>query len=227
MHSSAAERPVAIHAQGAVLALLVQVLFLWALWFATVRKPERAGGQETILFLHPTPPATTIDARGRPGATPKLGATAPVMSMPLPALPAAPPADLRGFGRALFGCAPENYAQLPPEERKHCPKPGEGLAVNPPPDLLGNRSYVKNEARWANALAHKQSPRLLPGGILFPLAALGAVLDGSIAESSSAFRDPEKWPIYSKTAKPRDEEGRYGAWRNDPAQPEYLPPGRR
>ena len=80
------------------------------------------------------------------------------------------PSDLRGFGRTLFGCAPEHYADLPPEEREHCPKPGESLAYEPP-DLMGGPSHVKDNPRWANALAHKQSPLLLPGGLLFPLVA--------------------------------------------------------
>ncbi|HSS14747.1 MAG TPA: hypothetical protein VLL04_12685, partial [Rhizomicrobium sp.] len=121
---------------GAVLALLVQALFFSALWFAAVRYPERTSQRESILFLHPTAPATTIDARGRVARRP--GGTAPVPSAPLTMRgpQTAPPLDLRDFGRALSGCAPEKYATLSPEDRKHCPKPGEGLAVNTPPDLL-------------------------------------------------------------------------------------------
>jgi hypothetical protein len=130
----------------------------------------------------------------------------------------------------LFGCAPEKYAELSPEDRKHCPKPGEGLAVNPPPDLLDDKSHVKDGARWANALAHRQSPLLLPGGFNFPLALLGSVLDGSIADSSSAFRDPEKWPTYKDPPKPRnlhDADRNYDAWRRDPSQLIYQQPGLR
>ena len=106
----------------------------------------------------------------------------------------APPSGLAGLGQALFGCAPEHYADLPPDQRAHCPKPGEGLANREQPPLAGMRSHVKDNARWANAMAHKQTIPMLPGGMLFPLAALGAVLNGSIAERSSAFRDPEQWP---------------------------------
>jgi len=214
--------------QGAGLALLVQGLFLWALLFATIRYSERPDERETILILHPTPPVEpdTIDARGEKGARP-----APVRVAPLPFFPvpqSVPQSDLRGFGRALFGCAPEHYAGLPPEERAHCPKPGEGLAANPPPDLLnGDRSHVKDNARWANALAHEQSPLLLPGGILFPLATLGAILDGSIADRTSAFRDPEKWQIYENRAEPPLEgERSRDAGRQDPALMDRQAPGR-
>jgi len=144
----------------------------------------------------------------------------------LPALPSGPSAsDLQAFGRALFGCAPEHYAELSPEDRAHCVKPGEGLALQPP-DLLGGPSHVKNNARWANALAHKQSPLLLPGssptsfGPGAAIALLGAVLGGSIADASSAFRDPEKWPSYvdPATLMPKDlhdQERVYDAFHKD------------
>ena len=208
---------------GAALALLVQGLFLWALWFATIRHSEPIAGRETILILHPTPPVppSTIDARGDVGARPVPHSAAPVPFSPLPQ--PVPQADLRAFGQALLDCAPENYANLPPEVRNHCPKPGEGLALNPPLALPGEeRSHVKDNARWANALAHKQSPLLLPGGINFPVALLGAVLDGSIADSSSAFRDPQKWPVYQDAPKPRaphDADRGYEAWRRDSSRP--------
>jgi hypothetical protein len=219
--------------QGAGLALLVQGLFLWALLFATVRHSERVIERETILLFHPTPPAQprTIDAREGAGVRPAPSRAAPAPFSPMPqSVPQSiPQADLRAFGRALLNCAPEKYANLGSEERKHCPKPGEGLAMNPPPDLLnGDHSHVKDNARWANALAHKQSPRLLPGGMLFPLATLGAILDGSIAERSSAFRDPEKWPVYDDAAtsqSPHDGERGYDAWRKDPSRLVYQQPG--
>lgn len=215
---------------GAALALLVQTLFLWALLFATVQHSVRTSGRETILILHPTPPASpsTIDARGEVGVHPVPRSVASVPFSPLPR--SIPQADLRAFGQALFDCAPEKYALLSLEDRKHCPKPGEGLALNPPLVLPGEeRSHVRDNARWANALAHKQSPILLPGGILFPLATLGAVLDGSIAERSSAFRDPEQWGTYKDSGQPPRalDGGRgYEAWRKDSSQVIYQQPGR-
>src|SRR5689334_13765903 len=94
---------------GAILALLVQALFLWALWFATIRHAERTVGRETILLLRPLRPApSTIDARGAlapriaPVQVPVLPNLAPPVSAP-PVL--APPSGIAGFGRSLFGCA--------------------------------------------------------------------------------------------------------------------------
>jgi hypothetical protein len=67
-----------------------------------------------------------------------------------------PPSGITGFGRSLFGCAPEHYADLPPDERAHCPKPGEGLAVNQPPDLLNPpKSHAKDEALWLEEQTEK------------------------------------------------------------------------
>jgi hypothetical protein len=181
-------------AQGAVLALLVQASFVLMILLSPSRlMPPHIPAHETILLLHPLPKVTpqTIDARGA-AARHITPVQIPVLPNIAPA-PLAPPSGIAGFGRALFGCAPEHYADLPPDEKAHCPKPGEGLAVNQPPDLMGERSHVKDNARWANAMAHK-TPVMLPGGMLFPLVALGAILDGSISEPHSAFRDPEKWP---------------------------------
>ena len=143
---------------------------------------------------------------------------------PVAASPPAPPSDLAAFGQALFGCAPEHYADLTPDQRGHCPKPGEGLAKNEQPDLMGMPSHVKDNARWANAMAHKQTLPMLPGGMLFPLVALGAVLDGSIAEPHSAFRDPEQWPNERDPDQfmPHnlyDQEHIYDAWRTDHSMP--------
>ena len=136
----------------------------------------------------------------------------------------APPSGLSeglaGFGQALFGCAPEHYADLTPDQRARCPKPGEGLANKEQPDLMSTPSHVKNNARWANAMAHKQTLPMLPGGMLFPLVALGAVLDGSISEPNSAFRDPEQWPSERDPGQfmphnPRDQERELDAWHKD------------
>jgi hypothetical protein len=178
---------------GAVLALLVQASFVLMILLSPSRlAPPHNPARETILLLHPQlqPTPRSIDARG---AAPRK--TAPIQVLILPNVtPLAPSSGLAGFGRSLFGCAPEHYADLPPDEKAHCPKPGEGMAVNQPPDLMGGPSHVKDNPRWANAMAHKQTLRMLPGGLLFPLVALGAVLDGSISEPNSAFRDPEQWP---------------------------------
>jgi len=219
MPSNASDRLSQRGISGA-LALLVQVA---AVFLFVVSRPSIAPThtqRETIFLLPRIPEAA-------PPAPPIIGAPAapvrkPVVPAPAPAAPsvAAPPSGLAGFGQSLFGCAPENYANLTPDARAHCTRPGEGLAYNRAPDLMGPDSHVKDNARWANAMAHRQTVRMLPGGMLFPLVALIATLDGSITEPHSAFRDPEQWPNETDPSRfmPRslnEQERVYDAWRKD------------
>ncbi|MBA2588184.1 MAG: hypothetical protein H0U98_06105 [Alphaproteobacteria bacterium] len=137
---------------GAVLALLVQLSFLLLVLLTPSHPLRPVVEKETLLLLPPIAPPkpVTIDARApstlstAPPVVPPPPYSPPVMIAPL-----APPSGIAGFGRSLFGCAPEHYAELTPDERAHCPKPGEGMAVNQPPDLLNPpRSHAKDEALW-------------------------------------------------------------------------------
>ena len=224
--SSARERLKPDHLVGGALALLVQAGFLLLVLLPPSHSTRPASPtRETLLFFPPPAARTpsTIDARGprRKRIVPSRAlAVPPIASPPVAASPLVSPSDLAGFGQALFGCAPEHYAELMPEQRAHCPKPGEGLANKEQPDLMGVPSHVKNNARWANAMAHKQTLRMMPGGLLWPLVALGAVLDGSISEPHSAFRDPEQWPNERDPGQfmPHrldEQEHIYDAWRKD------------
>jgi hypothetical protein len=211
------------HLVGGVLAMLVQAGFLLLVLSPPHSSRPASQAHETLLFFPPPVAPSTIDARG-----PRRKRNAPIDSLlvpptaspPVAVLPLVPPSDLAGFGQALFGCAPEHYADLTPDQRAHCPMPGEGLANKEQPDLMGMPSHVKDNVRWANAMAHKQTLRMMPGGLLWPLVALGAVLDGSISEPHSAFRDPEQWPNERDPSQfmphTLDEQERiYDAWRKD------------
>jgi hypothetical protein len=224
--SSARDRLKRDQLVGGALALLVQAIFLLLVLLSPSHSTRSASlARQTLLFFPPlaVPAPTTIDARGprrkhiAPSATLPVP---PIASPPVAAAPLAPPSGFVGFGQALFGCAPEHYADLTPDQRAHCPKPGEGLARQEQPDLMGMPSHVKDNVRWANAMAHKQVLPMLPGGMLFPLIALGAVLDGSVSEPNSAFRDPEQWPNERDPSQfmPRnlyEQERNYDAWNRD------------
>ena len=219
--SSAVER-LSRRTAGALLAALVQALFIAALLLWAVPPLSRLRPQQEIIFhLVPTaPPEPPVRVIGVPTAPArKTSAAAPVPSLATPST-SAPPSGLAGFGQSLFGCAQENYAELSVDARAHCLKPGEGMTLNQRNDLMGGHSHVKDNARWANAMVHKQPLPMLPGGMLFPLVALGAVLDGSITEPHSAFRDPEQWPNEDDPRKfmphSLDEQERtYDTWRKD------------
>jgi hypothetical protein len=145
-------------AGGAALALLVQALFLLLVVLTPAHRTKPVAEKETLLLLPPLappPPVTTIDAR-----PPSTLSTAPPIVAPPPqsppviTAPLAPPGGIAGFGRSLFGCAPENYANLTPEERAHCPRPGEGMAKRNDNDLLNPpRSHAKDEALWQEQYA--------------------------------------------------------------------------
>src|SRR3954468_20520584 len=146
-------------ASGAALALLVQAVFLLLVLLTPAQRIAPRIEKETLLLLPPLAPPkppVTIDAR----APSTLSTAAPVVppppQSPPPVItaPLAPPSGIAGFGRSLFGCAPEHYADLLPDERAHCPKPGEGMAVNQPPDPLAPpRSHAKDEALWQEQYA--------------------------------------------------------------------------
>src|SRR5438067_10440577 len=126
---------------GATLALSVQATFLLLILLSPSHPLRQiALSRETILFLSPLaiPAPSTIDARGpraRRVTGPVLTPIPPIVAPPAAAAPLTPPSGLAGFGRSLFGCAPEQYALLTPEQRSHCSKPSTGLAKNDDRDL--------------------------------------------------------------------------------------------
>ena len=66
--------------------------------------------------------------------------------------------------------------------------------------MLGARSHVEDNMRWANALAHERSPLVLPcmGGldVLCVLRNVAGLTDGSTLDPESSLRDPEQWGTY-------------------------------
>jgi hypothetical protein len=182
-------------ALGATLALLVQTIFL-SLAILSASRPSNPRvnlAHETLLMLRPLPqPApTTIDGRG-PARPAKSVLPIVVPVVPPSATPSlAPPSGLAGFGQALFGCAPEHYAELTPDQRTHCPKPGEGMTRNDDKDLGSEpRGHAKYEARWQEQWAedHWVPAPCLPadGGVA------QCLLDQSIAENRRALAAQSK-----------------------------------
>ncbi len=192
---------------GVLLALLVYSFQR----FVAPRGPAR----ETLLrlprLIEPKP--RTIDARGNPRSN-----TGPPLFVP-PERPArappnaANPPDVRALGRALFNCTPEAYANMAREQRVRCERPGEGMAMLEPPNLMGTRSHVKDEAHWQAEWAREQSPVVLPclGG-LNVLCLLKVIATGDFSEVT----DPRKWPTYEVKQIPPEDfrkiEAAYDSW---------------
>ena len=178
------------------------------------RSPER----ETLLrlprLIEPRP--RTIDARGnpRPNAGPPLFVP-PDRPVFAPSNHAAPP-DVRALGRALFNCTPEAYAGMTREQRAHCERPGEGMAMLEPPNLMGSRSHVKDEAFWQAEFAREQSPVWIPCTMAINGAPAIDWLCVAALASKGTLADPHSWPVYQVRQIPPEDfkkiEAAYDSW---------------
>lgn len=207
---------------GALLAIGMQAGLAALLLNTKTARPRTPAQPETILIFPVPRPATaplakTTAQRDNRAAVPSSSTEPPAP----PSSVTAPQPDISSLGEMLFGCAPESYANLSSERRARCPRPGEGLAIGQPPDLMGTRSHVKNEAHWRQEWARVHSPALLPcGGFTNLLCLLGKITDGSLDD----YGDPGKWPIYVVKQLPeaglRQVQERYDARHHDePALP--------
>ena len=194
-------------------ALLLQALFLLLLLQAlNVAPAHKELARELTLFLPRLPsPLTAPPSRSAPQAPGIQSTVRPLVISPpsSSAIPLVPPSSLQGFGQALNDCAPQNYANLNEDEKAKCTRPGQGVAVQQAPDLMGVPSQVKDPARWANALAHEQSAPWLPctmaihtyfgsGPAFDPICLAKAFADGTMS-------DPMTWPTYeTKRLQPED-----------------------
>ena len=147
--------------KGAAIALFVQVGFV-AILMASLAPdlPSHRAVSETIWVLPRlvAPDPQVIDARGKTRARgAAIGPAPPVPSIsdsnaPTTIEQASPP-GIQSLGQALFGCAPEKYADLSAEQRTHCRAPGEGMAKLDGPSLIAPPSRAKDEATWQEDIA--------------------------------------------------------------------------
>ena len=222
---------------GAAGALLMQCGFL-LLFLMSMQKitPPVAASHELVFTLprltRPQPPPPQPLA---PTRAPVRTALPRLRSCKHPHLPSrrrrrrAMP-DLRNFGQALNGCAPEHYQSLTPEQKARCIRPGAGVAIQEFPNLMGTPSHVKDEAHWQEEWAREKSPALLPcGGFTNLLCLLTKIADGTLSD----YGDPSKWPHYAvKQLAPEDfykVEEAYDQWHKEHpeagAQTASLPAG--
>jgi hypothetical protein len=224
MLSSASRRT--DRAAAATGALLLQLAFIAAFLHAYSQAPpaRRELAHEITFFLprlnkpEPVPSNRALRA-AVPALIPPVFTLPPIIAVPLSETPS--PQALQNFGQALQGCAPESYASLTPDQKARCVRPGEGVAVQQAPGMMGSPSHVKDEAHWANALAHEQSPVLLPGcskdGKMCTI--IGIDTDGKVTGLANASADPETWPTYDVTTYAAGDfykvEQAYDAWHKD------------
>jgi cell division septation protein DedD len=137
---------------GSAAAIALQAGFLLLLLQSVhILHPPAKLAQELTLILPRLRPSPPQQAAPRAVAPPIVQTIPNVPLLPPPNSVAPSTADVQGLGRALFGCAPEAYANLSPEDRAHCPKPG----VNTPPtaeEELYPKSHSKDAATWQEDL---------------------------------------------------------------------------
>lgn len=214
---------------GAAGALLLQggFLLMFLASMPALRPPPELGHELNLILPRLRPPSSSPQRpQGVPGpvtVTPPLFLAPPNIpsnALTRPILPAAP--GIATFGQALNGCAPEKYSSLPPDQQARCPRPGEGMAIQEAPNLMGSPSHVKDEAHWANTFAHERSPLLLPGasqngfGISVGIDSDGK---GTGLAAQGAFNSPENFPLYDIKQYGRGDfykiEQAYDAWNKE------------
>lgn len=206
---------------GAVLAVAMQAGFLALLILSrpVFAPPPNAAHELTFILPRLEPEAAPLPLRTAPLFAPMPAVRLPPPPMAPPgasvpdmhALPATP--DLRALGQSIFGCRVDLWANLTAEQRARCPRPGEGVAIQDAPNLMGTRSHVKDEAHWEDEWAREKSPPLLPcGGFVDVLCLLGKIADGSLSD----YGDPKTWPHYEVQQLSKEDfykvEQAYDAW---------------
>jgi len=147
-----------------VLVALLHAAFLFAVlhFVVTPKTPVTTAPEQLLEMIINTAkkPVPVTPSPRRSGTAPSLPRRGGVTSgiMPSYAPPVAPP-DVKGFGQALFGCAPENLPNLPPDQRAHCSnsftRPDDGALVEP-------KSHVQDPVRREAEMRAKNTPGRVP-----------------------------------------------------------------
>lgn len=152
----------------------------------TNRLPERRTRQET-------PEAAPTRAAVQP--VPQIAPLAEPLNPTVPA----PAPDIRGFGQALVGCAPENLTKLDETQRSRCRKSGALTSYDPGAvDYADRTDKVPGVTRWERELARKKAPLLLPCGNSRSADPVytGACIIANIANGFTFQKQYENQPAY-------------------------------
>ena len=146
-------RKIADRLFGSALALLLQAGFLLLLFQSVhLLTPRQHGARELTLFLPRLITRRSEPVAPRSAISPAIAVPRPKKPFPLAPPTTAPQAGLRGFGQSLFGCKPENYPNLSPEQRKACPRPGERVQRSEENEVLNPKERSKDAALWQEGI---------------------------------------------------------------------------
>jgi hypothetical protein len=183
-----------------LLVLILHTLLILALHRFMVSPaalvPERRLFEMIISTVRPPEPGTGKKA-ARPART--RAAVEPVPSLPPSEPVPAPAPDIRGFGQALSGCAPENFANLDERQRSRCRTIGALPSYDPGAvDYADHSGQVPGAGRWQRELARKNAPFLLPCGNARRADPVytAACIVGTIADGFTFQKQYENQPAY-------------------------------
>lgn len=179
-------------------AVIVLHVFVLALWLSHAGIQRVAGPRETILYLRPLPKPAELKPTAQPRAprpAVRLSPSPDTRAIIVPtfkdnAIPAMP-----GLGRSLFGCRPENFADLSPEEQAACASASNGPKPDLTPDFRDHSDHVPGAALWARQKARKNGPLLLPCASPSGINPIGTALclgDAIV----NGIKPPDEQPIY-------------------------------
>lgn len=165
--AATAAYPIPLRRVGvAAVVLLLHAVMLVLLVRATYVAPPASYIPERVYWLSLRERATPVVPAIAPSPGPDTTTRPPTARLVLPAAPApangAPSADaLRGLNLDLFGCAPEDLANLTSEQRARCApslRKHDGNSV----DYADHTDRAHDARRWARGVVRKKSPLLLP-----------------------------------------------------------------
>jgi hypothetical protein len=145
---------------GIALVALIHVVGIGFLVTSIASGPLNLPAPREIFFLfhppsppHRPPPPRTVFIPPTKPAAPVFRAIAP--------LPPDVPTDAKGLALSLFGCTPENLANLTPEQRAHCTGAPALTAFSGSFDGP-LQEHALQTARWRAAIANRNTPLQVP-----------------------------------------------------------------
>ncbi|MEI9995983.1 MAG: hypothetical protein WDM91_15415 [Rhizomicrobium sp.] len=184
---------------GAAAVALLHAALVWALLVyshAGRDRPAAAVAEREIIFFFPPPPPHPARPRDRDAAS-RSAAPTPSAATTYPDFRGITIPDAGGspaLGRSLFGCSPEEKADLSPEMRARC---GNGFAFDNSVDIRDGTARSRAAALWERGRERKNAPLLLP--CMSPNAPPGLSIGTVICLAKGAIEgfDPNAQPSYA------------------------------
>ncbi|HEX4303004.1 MAG TPA: hypothetical protein VHZ78_09435 [Rhizomicrobium sp.] len=145
---------------GAALVAAVHAVAVVFLVTSITSGPLNLPAPREIFFLFHPPPPPHRPPPPRTVFIPPTQPAAPVFRAIAP-LPPDVPTDAKGLALSLFGCTPENLADLTPEQRMHC-------SGTPVMTSFGSsfdtplQEHALQATRWRAAVAERNTPLSVP-----------------------------------------------------------------